>query len=207
MKIKDLGFRELDRHYYFVENLKNVKKVYKKLRIKNDINPILVFSYINHEKGVQFRILGSVVINDNRLLIEDEFLNNEFILSYDHFEDVDVKPIPKETFMKIEGINKVNECTNKYYPEEILVSSRELKYLDKYRDLRLIDDVQFLLLTKEGQQDDVWARIESMDEKEIFLCTLLDKPRKEFGLKKNDKIYIKYVDHPKYKGLMFVKKA
>ena len=190
MKIKDLGFRELDRHYYFVENLKNVKKVYKKLRIKNDINPILVFSYINHEKGVQFRILGSVVINDNRLLIEDEFLNNEFILSYDHFEDVDVKPIPKETFMKIEGINKVNECTNKYYPEESLVSSRELKYLDKYRDLRLIDDVQFLLLTKEGQQDDVWARIESMDEKEIFLCKLLDKPRKEFGLKKNDKIYI-----------------
>ena len=102
------------------------------MRIKNDINPILVFSYINHEKGVQFRVLGNIVINDNRLSIEDEFLNNEFILSYDHFEDIDVKPIPKETFMSIDGINKVNECTNKYYPEESLINSRELKYLDKY---------------------------------------------------------------------------
>lgn len=207
MRIKDLGFRELDRHYYFIENLKNVKKIYKKLRIKNDINPILVFSYINHEKGIQFRILGNIVVNDNRLTIENDFLNNEFILSYDHFEDVDIKPIPKKTIMSIDDIDKVNEQTSKYYPDESLINSRELKYLDKYRDLRLIDDVQFLLLTKDGQQEDVWARIESMDEKEIFLCTLLDRTERKFGLKKNDKIYIKYVEHPKYKGLMFVKKV
>ena len=83
MKIKDLGFRELDRHYYFVENLKNVKRIYRKLRIKNDINPILVFSYINHEKGVQFRVLGNIVINDN-------YINSNKIFSIDMPIDLNI---------------------------------------------------------------------------------------------------------------------
>ena len=187
-------------------------KIDRKNELDNIINDVSFWNGDNRENVLKENnslneLINNVMYMKNKISSNIEFLNNEFILSYDHFEDIDVKPIPKETFMSIEGINKVNECTNKYYPEESLINSRELKYLDKYRDLRLIDDVQFLLLTKEGQQDDVWARIESMDEKEIFLCTLLDKPRKEFGLKKNDKIYIKYVDHPKYKGLMFVKKA
>jgi len=206
MKIKELKFRELDRHYYFIENLKLVKKIYKKLHIKEEIHPILVFSYINHETGIQFRILGNVVVNDGILSIEDDFLKKEFTIAYDYFEEMDVKPVPKDTIAKIEGITKVNDDNKKYYDNEKLLKSRDNKKLDKYRDLRLVDDVQFLLLTKEDQQEDVWARIESEEDKEMLKCTLLDKPKKIFGLKKNDKIYIKYVDHPKYKGLMFVKK-
>ena len=207
MKITTLKFRDLDRHYFLVENLKDVKKIYKKLHIKDDLHPILIFSYINHETGIQFRVLGNIIVTDGNLSLESSFLEKELVINYDSFEIFDVKPVPKTTIEKIDGIYKVSQDTLKYYENESLINSREIKQFDEYRDLRLVDDIQFLLLTKEGQQKDVWARIESMDEKEVLNCTLLDKTNKEFGLKKNDKIYIKYVQHPKYKGLMFVKKA
>ncbi len=206
MKIKDLKFRELDRHYYFIENLNLVKKMYKKLRIKGEAHPVLVYSYINHDEGIQFRILGNVVVNGGLLNIEEEFIKKEFKLQYDYFEDMDVKPVPKETIAKINGTEEIEDQIQEHYTDEKLVKSRDNKKLDQYRDLRLVDDVQFLLLSKEAQQEDVWARIEAEEDNQMLLCTLLDKTKKEFGLKKNDKIYIKYVEHPKYKGLMFVKK-
>ena len=70
MKIKDLKFRELDRHYYFIEDLNLVKRIYKKLHIKGETNPVLVYGYINHDTGIQFRILGNIIVNDDVWICE-----------------------------------------------------------------------------------------------------------------------------------------
>ena len=206
MKIKDLKFRELDRHYYFIEDLNLVKRIYKKLHIKGETNPVLVYGYINHDTGIQFRILGNIIVNDGVLSIEDSFIKKEFTIEYDDFEEMDVKPVPKETIVKINGTMEIEDDIQKYYTNKSLIKSRDNIKLDQYRDLRLVDDVQFLLLTKEAQQENVWARIEAEEDNGILSCILLDKTKKQFNLKKNDKIHIKYVEHPKYKGLMFVKK-
>ena len=206
MKLSDLTFRDIDRHFFFVENLKQVKKIYKKLHIKEEIHPILVFGYIDHEKGIQFRVLGNIVIEDGMPKLEEQFIKNSFTLPYDSFEEYDIKPVPEDTIAKINGIFSIEDDVDNLYSNADLLKSRKNTQLDKYRDLRLVDDVQFLLLTREAQQENVWARIEAEEDKQILRCTLLDKPKKVFNLKQNDKIYIKYVEHPKYKGLMFVKK-
>lgn len=207
MKIKDLKFRDIDRHFFFVENLKQVKKIYKKLHIKEEIHPILVFGYIDHEKGIQFRILGNIVIEDGMPKIEEQFIQKSFTLPYDSFEEYEVKNVPENTIARINGIFSVEDDVDKLYSNEDLLKSRKNTQLDEYRDLRLVDDVQFLLLTRDDQQENVWARIEAEEDKQMLRCTLLDKTKKVFNLKPNDKIYIKYVEHPKYKGLMFVKKV
>lgn len=206
MQIKDLKFRDIDKHFFFVENLKQVKKIYKKLRIKEEINSILVIGYIDHEKGIQFRILGNIVIQDGLPKIEENFIKNKFILNYDFFEEIEVKEVPEATIAKIDGIFEIEDDLDRLYENESLIQSRANTELDEFRDLRLIDDVHFLLLSREAQQENVWARIEEVENK-MFKCTLLDKTKKCFNLKPNDKIYIKYVNHPKYKGLMFVKKV
>lgn len=207
MQVQDLKFRDIDRHFFFVENLKHVKRIYKSLHIKSDIHPILVFGYIDHENGIQFRILGNIVIQNGMPKIEEQFVKKTFILPYDSFEEYEVKKVPEETIAKIEGIFEIEDAVDKFYSNESLLKSRKNEQLDQYRDLRLVDDVQFLLLNREAQQENVWARIEAEEENQMFRCILLDKTKKAFNLKPNDKIYIKYVEHPKYKGLMFVKKV
>lgn len=207
MLIKDLKFREIDKHYFFVENLKQVKKIYKKIRVKSDIHPILVYGYIDHENGIQFRILGNVIIENDSIKIEEQFIKKNYSVPYDFFEEIEVKSVPLETVFKITGVSAVEEEIDKFYSNEALIKNRSNELLDPYRDLRLIDDIQFLLLNREEQQENVWARIEEVEENGMLKCTLLDKTKKSFNLKPNDKIYIKYVEHPKYKGLMFVKKV
>lgn len=206
MQIKDLKFRDIDRHFFFVENLKQVKTIYKKLHIKEELHPILIFGYIDHENGIQFRVLGNIVIQDGVTKIEELFIKKSFILPYDFFEEFEVKEVPEKITAKIDGVLSVKEDIEKLYSDEALLKSRKNTQLDEYRDLRLIDDVQFLLLNRKEQQENVWARIEAEEDKQMLRCTLLDKTKKSFNLKPNDKIYIKYVEHPKYKGLMFVKK-
>lgn len=207
MQIKDLKFRDIDKHYFFVENLKQVKKIYKKIRVKCDIHPILVSGYIEHDNGIQFRILGNIIIEHDSTKIEEQFIKNNYSVPYDFFEEMEVKPVPLQTVFKIMGISSIEGELEKFYTNESLIQSRNNELLDPYRDLRLIDDVQFLLLNREEQQENVWARIEEVQENGMLKCILLDKTKKSFQLKPNDKIYLKYVEHPKYKGLMFVKKV
>lgn len=206
MKINDLKFRDMDTQFFFVENLKDVKRVYKKLHIKEEIHPIIVFGFIDHEKGIQFRILGNVIIENGSTKIEEKFIKKEFILPYDFFEEIEIKQVPEINAISIDGAQTVKNSIAELYSNKKLLQSRENTALDKYRDLRLVDDVQFLLLNKEEQQENVWARIEAEEDKGMLRCTLLDKTKKSFNLKPKDQIYIKYIEHPKYKGLMFVKK-
>lgn len=207
VQIKDLKFRDIDKHYFFVENLKHVKKIYKKLHIKDELNSILVYGYIDHEKGIQFRILGNVIIENGTTKIENDFINDNYLIPYDFFEDIEIKKVPFDTSSKIIGTSLIEEQISKFYSDASLLKNREDTRIDPYRDLRLIDDVQFLLLNREEQQENVWGRIEAVEDNGLLRCTLLDKTKKSFKLKQNDKIYIKYVEHPKYKGLMFVKKV
>lgn len=207
MKVKNLTFRDLDRKFFFVENLKDVKKIYKKIHIKDEINSIVLFSFINHEKGIQFRILGNIIIDDSVTKIEDRFIKKEFILPYDVLEEIEIKEIPEKEAIMVEGLQSIKISVMDLYSNKKILKSRENVNLDQYRDIRLIDDVQFLLLNKEEQQENVWARIEGEEDNGMLLCTLLDKTKKAFNLKPKDKIYIKYIEHPKYHGLMFVKKV
>lgn len=206
MKVQDLKFRDFDRQFFFVENLKDVKRIYRKLHIKGDINSIIVFSFIHHNNGIQFRILGNIVIEDGTTKLEDEFIKKEYLLPYDFMEDVEIKPVPEKNVVTIKGSQAIKISIAELYSNKKLLQSREDTKLDLYRDIRLVDDVQFLLLSREDKQENVWARIEAEEDNGILRCILLDKTKKSFGLKPNDNIYIKYVKHPKYEGLMFVKK-
>ena len=117
-----------------------------------------------------------------------------------------MKEVPENVAFKIVGVSAIENEIDSNYKNTGLLKSRNNEQLDQYRDIRLIDDVQFLLLSREAQEEDVWARIDEEEENGLLKCTLLDDVNSKFNLKKNDKIYIKYVEHPKYKGLMFVRK-
>lgn len=207
MLVKDINFRNIDKHYFFIENTKDIKKIYKKLHIKNELHPILIYGYISHDEGILFRILGNIVIENNISKLEEDFIKNNYTITYDFLEEVDVKEVPTSIAFKIVGSSAVEAELDQFYMNEEILKSRANIKLDPYRDLRLVDDVQFLLLNREAQQENVWARIEAEEENGLIKCTLLDTTKKEFHLNPKDKIYLKYVEHPKYKGLMFVRKV
>lgn len=206
MKIKDLKFREIDHHYFLLEDKKSIGRVGKNIHKRID-HPILLLGFIDHKEGLSFRVLGPISFVDNVLSLDLEYQKNEVIIYYDFFEEFTVSQVTKNIIDKIEGIQEIEDSMAKYDLPTSLKESRGDTSLDRYRDLRLIDDIQFLLITKQGTEEGLWARIEEKQDNDLLLCTVLDKPQKKFGLKVGDKIYVKYIEHPKYQGLAFVKKA
>lgn len=206
MLIKDLGFREINQHFFLLQDKKDIKIVAKKIHKKIE-NPILLFGFIDHEEGLSLRVLGPISYDKKELSIDTTFLEEEAIIRYDFFEEFNVEKVTEKIANKIEGVNKIYAWVHKYDVTEAIEKCREDISLDAYRDLRLIDDVEFLLITKEGTQNDVWGRIEGKSKEGLIECKILDKPKKIFNLKEGDRIYIKYIEHPKYKGLALVKKV
>ena len=206
MKIQDLTFREIDHHYFLLENKKDIERVGKSIHKKNEY-PMLLRGFIDHTEGLSFRVLGPISFMDHSLSLDVEYRENEIIIRYDFFEKFEINKVEIDITHKIDGIQEIETDMEKYDTPEFLKNTREDTSLDEYRDLRLIDDIQFLLITKQGTEENLWARIEEKKENGLLLCTMLDAPPKKFGLKDGDKIYVKYIDHPKYKGLAFVKKA
>ena len=61
MNLNEVNFRELDRKWIIFDKSKDIKSIYKKLKIKKDINPVLAYVYISHDDGIQIKILGNVI--------------------------------------------------------------------------------------------------------------------------------------------------
>lgn len=206
MRLKDLTFRDIDQHCFLLENEKDRKKIRKKLIDKNYQSPILVIGYINHDKGLLLRVLGPIIYHNNDLSIENNYIENKIFIDYDTCEDFIISKVPKDVFKKIDGIDRVFIQTREDDINIDILKTRDDTFLDEYRDIRLIDDIQFLLINKVAKQENVWGRIEGKSKDGFIICSILDKPDKKFNLKKGEHIEIKYIDHPKYKGLVFVKK-
>lgn len=209
MIVNNMTFRDLDRKWFLLENIKDIKRINRLFRLKNKKNPILVYSYIDHEFGLSLRILGTIEVENNEAYLNKKLLDKRLdIIRYSEMENLEVSPILKSIIKRIRYTDQVEEEMDSYYaPYEAMLETRNQIEIDEYRDLVIPDNVKFLIINQDHKKEFLVGRIDEYDdETKLYKCLLLDDPKQEFEVGIGDIVLLKYVNRPNYQGLAFIKK-
>ncbi len=210
MVVENMTFRELDRKWFLLEKVKDIKRMNHLFHLKNKKYPILVYSYIDHEFGLSLRILGPIEVEEGKAFLNKKRLDKRLdIVRYSEMEKLELTPVDSKVAEQIENAIQVIEEMDSYYaPYEAIKSTREDEKLDSFRDEVVPDNIKFLMITPDHKKEFLEGKIEDYDsEKGYYHCVLLKEPKQDFNLKEGDKVVLKYVDRPNYQGLAFIKKC
>lgn len=195
MNLNEVNFRELDRKWIIFDKNKDIKSIYKKLKIKKDINPVLAYVYISHDDGLQIKILGNIIKEDDNYEIEEDYVYKNYNIPFSkdlkyNFTFLEDKIIRKIKFTK-EVINRINTL----YQKNSILESRKIENIDSFRHDSYIDDVE-LLLKKDKKKEYLWARIEDCSKNNLmFVCSLLDSSKLKKNYKENTLVIAKLVEN------------
>lgn len=209
MIVKELTFRELDRKWFLLENKKDIRRVQKLFHYKKNKFPILCYSFIDHEAGISMRILGTIQVENQEISISKEQVANRVdILRYSEIESFHVTLVPDSIICSISNTADVIGDMDSYYvgKESIIVTRKDTR-LDPYRDSVLVDDVSFLIVDETHHAEMLKGRICDYNaEVDRFCVEVLTSPKEDYDISISSKVYLKYVERPKYTGLAFLSK-
>lgn len=209
MVLGELTFRELDRKWFLLENKKDIKRINRLFRYKKSKYPLLCYCYIDHEAGISMRILGTIQVQNQELLLSKQQLETRMdILRYSEIESFHLTALPDAYWKAISYTFDVVEEMDAYYKDKdgILASRQDVR-LDPYRNPVLVDDVSFLIVDGTNPAEMLEGRICDYDANlDRFCVEVLTNPKGKYPVSASSLVYLKYVDRPKYTGLAFLEK-
>ena len=209
MIVKELTFRELDRKWFLLESKKDIRRVQKLFHYKKNKYPILCYCFIDHEAGISMRILGTIQVENQEISISKEQVANKVdILRYSEIESFHVTLVPDSIIRTISNTTDVIDDMDSYYVgKESIIATRKDTRLDPYRDSVLVDDVSFLIVDETHHAEILKGRICDYNaEFDRFCVEVLTSPKEDYDISLSSKVYLKYVERPKYTGLAFLSK-
>ncbi len=195
MKLNELNFREMDRKWIIFDNPKDIKTIYKKFKIKKDINPVLAYIYISHDDGIQIKILGNIIKEDNNYEIEEDYVYKNYDFPYSKELKFKITFLEEKIIKKIKFTKDVIDRINTLYQKNSILESRKIENIDSFRHDSYIDDVE-LVLRKDKKKEYLWARIEDCSKNNLmFVCSLLDSSKLKKNYKENTLVIAKLVEN------------
>ena len=191
VKLDRLSFRELDRKWIAIDRKKDIKKINKLLKEDFSYEPILGYIYIDHENGINIRIVGHVTKEKNQYYLENNIIEENLIIDYDEKINFEITFLPEEASHNIKGCDKVEEDIKKFYENEPIVTSREENILDNFRHEYFPDDVEASLVT-EDDEEYLWCRLEAYSPKhQVAVCTLISSSIYDDNYKEGVQVFAK----------------
>ena len=188
MTYTENGFRAVYHRFIALELTDKIKEILKCLPSVETADCILCYGYYDREKGITLQVVAA----GNR--IGDQFTFGESNPEVRHIIRIEVvKDVP---FYVLEDENgalrerfasKVDYLSESYDPTEDVLQTREMTFLDEWRDEYFIDDVQVHLVRDGLQTERCWTRIEALGDG-FFIGTLLNEPYQDFGYHMDDRI-------------------
>lgn len=201
MKINGELFRDFDRKWVGIENKKSCKKIAKKLKRKRLISPIFGYLFIDKEEGISLRVVGNFERdNKNKVYIDEDYLEDDLIIDYEFMQQIklEVELLDDNIVKHIEGANIIsNKIDSEYKNINNFLSTREYKYLDKFRDERYPDDIEAILENKEQEVDEfLYVTIEGIMDKrpDLLIAKLNDSSEYNKDYTEGDYVAIKYYE-------------
>ncbi len=191
MQLNKMNFRDFDRKWIVFDREKEIRKIYKKKKQKYKEGILLVYSFISHEDGIQFRILGNIIEENNLLYLEEEIRNKNLTFSYEYAQKYHVTSIDDSIIQKIIGTSEIEKEYDSYYQKNSIIEARKITEIDSFRHEEYVDDVELL---HEGakEKEYLWARIEDCSKKNLlFVCTLLETSKKNKNYKEGTLVLAK----------------
>ncbi len=178
MQLNKVTFRDLDRKWVVFDHEKEIKKIYKKLKLKYEEGILLTYAFISHENGIQFRFLGNITGEDKILHLDEDIVDKNIIFAYDHTKKYHITLVENCIIKKIIGTSEIEKQYDSMYQKNSILEARKITDIDAFRHEEYIDDVE--LLHKNGKEEEyLWARIEDCSKKNLlFVCSLLETSKK-----------------------------
>lgn len=202
MNLGNIDFREFDRKWIVFDRKKDIQKITKKLKLKKHEGIFLGYIYISHEDGIQIKIVGNVVKEEEQYHLDEEFIHKETSIPFSKDCNYHILPVEKHITKRIKYTDEIENQFADLYDKNSILESRKIENIDTFRHDTYIDDVELLLEAK-NKQEYLWARIQDCSkEKLIFVCSLLDSSKRNKNYKEGTLVLAKLV--PNKKSIDFV---
>ena len=187
MKLREVGFRALYRHFCAFPITDAVKAALKGFPEEWRANIALVYGYIDREAGLTLEVLAAGEKNDlgYRFFDTDPNIRSFLRISavseedFSYFDDPDGE-------LKMRCAEKL-KALDAYAVPEAVEHTRSMAFLDPCRDPQYVDDVVVYLKKNRLIPEGCWARITGYGEF-WFTGTLLNEPTQPFGIHRGDSI-------------------
>lgn len=150
----------------------------------------IIYGYIDPEAGLSFQACCYATRTGDDITIAPERQQYGLILRYGFVKNYELacidfdftKDEPSRSFKKIIDEN--------YAPEdEVVLTLRQMAFLDPFRNDEFPDDLRVRLLREGLDHEEVWIRPNTIQGDEIF-GELLNQPYADFGVNSGDQIQI-----------------
>ena len=187
MNFKETGFRPFYHHVCALElNDKLLKRAKNCPEIEKSSH-LVVYGYIDPEKGLMLEVLGAGKQAPKYFYFKDPYEGRRISISIK-----DVADVPFVWFEKLEPRFQKKfapriEKLKQYDASEDLEKSREFDFLDACREPSFPDDIR-VLFEKEGlKPEECWVRLTGLGD-HVLIGKLLNQPYQDFGVSEGDTV-------------------
>ena len=159
---------------------------------KVDVSYFYGFVYVDHEAGITINVESFCeVASDGTIKITTGPKDDDSrLMMRDPFARCKLTPLAPEQIKYLDLPDKPDWLSN--YTNDEWDSLRKIEYIHPLRAPGFPDDIRFVLMPTEKapQLEEVWGRIESQIEDDMFACTLLNQPNQDFGFSAGDHVAV-----------------
>lgn len=197
MRLFDFDFRELDRKWISVSKWKDIKRIGKKYRLELEDALVLIYLYIDHEKGICGYLLGNLFLDpDNTLHIDSKYMEHMIILEDDILSKIKFNIIENGLLNNLIEKEKIEKQINlAYYQDENVLNTRSLEILDEFRHTTSPDDLELLLNTN-NKEEFLWGKVQ-IYSKDRLICRLLTDSKYDSTYVSGTLVLANYVQNKK----------
>lgn len=187
MTYKKTGFRVLYHQFCAFPADEKTKRLIADFPGAEKADCVLVYGYIDHEAGLTLEILAAGIHNKDGFRFFDTNENVKSIIRIGSVENVDFAYFADEDGELKKRYAAKIKMLDHYLPDEEVLKTREMGFLDDSRHEHYIDDV-LVYLTRDGfSPEGCWVRICGLSDHAI-VGILLNEPNQDFDFHMGDKI-------------------
>lgn len=187
MKYEETGFRALYKHFAAFMLTNQLREIIEGFPNAGKANCILTYGYIDHTAGFTLEILATGTRNKNDFRFYDGSDEFRSIIRIDVVENNEFFRFENSEAKFREQYAKKVEISDSYKESDAIEATRNMEFLDVFRDSHYIDDVLVYLLKDGYKAEGCWVRIEGLQDR-LFVGELLNEPDQDLGCHMGDKI-------------------
>ncbi len=197
MKLFDCDFRELDRKWIAVSKWKDIKRIGKKYKLELVDALVLIYLYIDHEKGICGYLIGNLYHDSKNLLqIEEDYMEHMIILEDDILSKIKFQIIDNSLLNHLKEKEMIEQKIDvAYYQDENILNARNVDIIDEWRHETNPDDIELILIT-DKKEEFIWGKLE-LFSKDRLICRLLDDSKYNNHYKKGETVLASIVKDKK----------
>jgi hypothetical protein len=188
MKLDEAFYRNIYHQFMYIECPDDLADLSGTIEIIPGATGIAAYCYVEDLVGTSFMILASAIRTKEGVktgpMTQDNFPRvrfadvekDDFILArYCHMDTRPYRDVPSQVMKYFESSDKK------------ITMLRDLAMLDQFRNIEFPDFVTVNLSHDDLLSEAAWVRVDDFG-RDVFFGTLAERPKQEFGLRKDDRI-------------------